>query len=96
MIAVTPEGVAALKSMASALDDGAQEISSACDALTGAIEGLNNTGPHRSSIIDLADTIQQQISGASKPANELADKLEQKADEYQEFIDTDRFTSSGK
>ena len=94
MIAVNEEGVAALKKMSSNVSEGTEGIKSACDSVDSEVGGLNNIGPHKTSIKNVVDSIRESVEGATAPANTVAEKLEAKAGQYERFIQNDRFKTS--
>lgn len=91
MIAVNEKGVAALNQMSQSVGTGCQGITSACQGLVDEIDGIGNLGPHKASIKNVAESIQQEVQGATSPAKTVEDKLKEKAQEYQNFIQNDRF-----
>ncbi len=95
MIAVNEQGVAALNSMASSVEEGVQGINSACSSVLNEVQGKSNLGPHKDSICSVVQAIQEQVEGATGPASIVAEKLKAKAEEYQAFIDNNRFSGKG-
>ena len=91
--AVSPEGVNALNGMAQAIENVKEEISSHAQLLKAAGEG-QDLGPHSQSIISAGEDIESAINGAADPIEEIAEKLRDTADGYENVIDNDRIRSA--
>jgi len=92
--AVNDDGVAALKQLSSRLLDNTANIENATNALEAALgQNTIGLGPHASSIKKVVDDVNTEQKEACKPILELSDKALGLANEYQEFIDTDRFAN---
>ena len=92
MIAVNEQGVAALKRMASNVETGVNGIIAECDSIVNNLDGMNEIGVHRKSILNVVKSILESIQTVTAPASIVAEKLNAKAQEYQAFIDGDQFS----
>ena len=95
MVAVNEAGVAALNGMAGSVESGTGRIVSVAGQLVEAVDGLNSLGPHKISILKLAKQVVEAVSSASEPAKVVSGKLKEKAVEYRQFIENDRFGAGG-
>jgi hypothetical protein len=90
--AVNDEGITALRALSACLEDNAKSIGNATvvleDALTSNMHGL---GAHSLSISKLINEVKYAHQDACSPIIDLSEKASILADEYQAFIDSDRF-----
>lgn len=89
------EGVAILNATADGVEEGADEIVSQTDSFQDSVSQYPALGPHKNSIVNIVSAIQEETKGAAAPARVVAEKLREKATEYQEWIDDDLFGGSG-
>ena len=96
--AVNEEGIQAMNTMASAITEAIEEVQSLTSNVRSTADGFNDTlGPHKESLDSAIDDINESLKQASEPANNIADKLKEVAEAYQEIIGNDRIkSSSGK
>lgn len=87
------QGVAIMNSLADAVDEGSDSIVEQTDRLLEDVEQYRALGPHKNSIKSIIVRIQEETKNSSAPARVVAEKLRQKAREYQEWIDDDLFGS---
>ena len=94
--AVNEEGVVALKALAGRLQESIASISRASDALESAMEAnRQGLGPHAASVASLIADTRQAHQDACSPILELSGKVGDLANDYQEFIDMNRFAGGG-
>jgi esterase/lipase len=90
--AVNEAGVAALKGLSSRLQEQVSVIKNATTVLESELDSQKSgLGPHSFSIRKVIDSVNDEVSAASSPVNVLAEKVDNLADEYKDFIATDRF-----
>ena len=90
--AVSEEGVSALHAASNSIQNALESI----EGLTGRIRSASGEhsgviGPHEASLEEALEQIEQNIKTASGPAEEVAEKLDDVADGYEEVIGNDRF-----
>ena len=94
--AVNEEGIHALNTMASAISDSVETLRSLVSTVQSTADEHNEAlGPHKGSLDQVLEDINNAIQQASEPANSISETLIDVADGYQEVIDNDRFASSG-
>lgn len=94
--AVNEEGILALRALSGRLNEGVSAVSGAADALENALDSNRlGLGPHAGSISLLISEVRQESRGACGPVSELSAKVLDLANEYQEFVDTNRFGGAG-
>ena len=94
--AVNDEGIAALKALSGRLRENTAGISKAADALESALEANRHAlGPHAAAIANVIAEMRHAHQDACVPIAELSEKVDDLAGEYQEFVNTNRFASSG-
>ena len=95
--AVNEPGVAALNSMAQAIEEVVEEIRSQVKTVQSvADENDNALGPHKSSLDDVIESIDAALKQANGPANHVAEILRDVAEAYEEIIANDRLKGLGK
>jgi hypothetical protein len=93
---VSNDGIAALNRLAKRLRDNIQNISIAADTLESELEAnRHGLGIHCASIARLIHEMRQSHQEACTPVLDLSDKIAELANDYQEFVDTDRFLPNG-
>lgn len=94
--AVSPEGVAALRSSATKVSEGIEKIDTLAKQMGTVADGYSTTlGPHRDELIEILDEIGDAIGEAADPAESVAEKLEDIADGYEDVIESKRFKQEG-
>lgn len=88
-------GVQTMNTMADNIEEGADNIVEQTDALLDDVEQYSALGPHKQSIINIVTRIQEETKGTTAPTRVVAEKLRNKAKEYQEWIDDDLFGGQG-
>lgn len=96
--AVNEEGVQAMNTMANAITEAIEEVQNLTSTVQSiADEHQDALGPHKASLDEVLEEINEAIKQASDPANGVAEKLIEVAEAYQEIIGNDRFKgASGK
>jgi len=89
------EGISIMNSMADSVEEGADNIIEQTDNLLEEVDQYSALGPHKNSIKNIVMSIQEETKGSTAPARVVAEKLRNKAKEYQEWMDDDLF-GSGK
>lgn len=89
------DGIAIMNSMADSVEEGANSIIEQTDSLLEEVNQYGALGPHKNSIKNIIMSIQEETKGSTAPARVVAEKLRNKAKEYQEWLDDDLF-GSGK
>ena len=89
------QGVAIMNNMAEGIDTSADDIVTQTEALLDSVDQYPALGPHKDSIKRIVSLIQEETKSTSAPARVVANKLREKAKEYQEWIDDDLFGGSG-
>jgi hypothetical protein len=89
------EGVSILKGTADLVEEGADRIIERTERLLDEIDQYSALGPHKKSIENIVTVIQENTKGASAPARVVAEKLREKAKDYQDWIDDDIFGGGG-
>ena len=93
--AVNDEGVAALRALSAGLEDNAKAIDNATVALEDALaSNIHGLGVHSLSISKLINEVKHTHQDACSPIVDLSEKVSILADEYQAFIDSDRFVGN--
>lgn len=95
IIKADEDGISILNSMADGVDEGADSIVEQTDTLLDDVTQYPALGPHMDSIKRLVTLIQEETKNTSAPARVVAEKLRQKAKDYQDWIDDDLFGSAG-
>lgn len=91
--AVSPEGVVALKRGASNILTALESIVYETGTVSRVIEEYHDLlGPHEASLSEAIDSISQALKLASDPAENVAEKLTDVAEGYEEVIGNDRIT----
>ena len=93
--AVNEEGVTALKTMSAAISNATEQIlglTNALDACAG--DHQDTLGPHKASIDEVIEEINDITQKATEPANSISETLNEIADAYQEIIGNDRIKGS--
>lgn len=91
---VNEEGVQALKSLSNALDSSIESIVNCSSQIRTVSDEYSDTiGPHKSSLDQSIENIIEYISQSADPANDIAERLCEVAEGYQEIIDNDRLKS---
>jgi len=94
-IAVSPEGVQALQTLATSITDAIEQIKSQTTAVESAAdENPEGLGPHKASLDSALDEISANVQQALDPANNVSDILNDIADAYNEIIGNDRIAGS--
>ena len=88
------QGVQTLNSMADSVEQGVDEVIKSADEMKDEVDEYPALGPHREDIINLVESIKDEIQSASAPAAQVAEKLREKADELNEWI-SDSIGGSG-
>lgn len=92
-IAVTPDGVAALKKMSHDLLEQIEVINKSTNEIQGVYEeNRSSLAPHADSLGQVIEDVKQTSLEAVEPVNGLSDQLLNLAGKYQEFIDDDPFS----
>lgn len=95
--AVNEPGAAALRSMASAIDEAVEQLVSLISGIQSTADEYDDSlGPHKASLDDVLEEISESLKQATDPANAVSEKLNDLADEYQEIIENNRIKGSGK
>ena len=89
------EGVQALKNMASSINDGVDTILSTASGFKGQVEGFEAIGPHKEALLSCIEQIEEATKASTSPARTVAEKVEAKAQEYQNWIDANPFSGLG-
>ena len=85
-------GVQSLKRLSASLVEQVDAVKQATDSLQSELDSnRSGLGPHAGDIQGVIDQMNEEVKGATSPVNELAEKVEDLAKEYQEFINTKRF-----
>jgi len=93
---MTDEGVQGLKGLAARMREQVGEISQVLSTIESELESnAGGLGPHANSIRQVIEMLEAEVKSASSPINELAEKVDAVAQEYQAFIDDDRFANGG-
>ena len=86
------QGVQSLKRLSSSLVEQVNAIKQETEALQSELDSnRSGLGPHAGDIQAVIDKMNEEVKGATSPVNELAEKINDLAKEYQEFINTKRF-----
>ena len=94
--AVSDEGVELLNSWASSISEAIEKINSLTGSLSSCIEEHPDTlGPHRASLANVIEEIEENTKSATAPANDIAEILVEIADGYQDIIDDDNLAGAG-
>lgn len=96
--AVNEEGVEAMRAMASAIVESAEQIMSCTSTVRSTADEYENMlGPHKASLDEALTEIAENVKQASDPINSVAGILNDVADGYEEVIGDDKFKGlSGK
>lgn len=95
-IAVNSEGVRSLKEYSRKITDAVGEIKSASDSMANVTDQHSGKiGPHAGDIKSALDTIKGAVLRGVEPANNIAEKLNEVAEAYQEIIDGNYYGGSG-
>lgn len=96
--AVNEEGVQAMNTMASAITEATEELQSLTSRIRATADGYEGTlGPHKASLDSALSDIEQSLKQAAEPAENVADKLMDVAEAYEEIIANDKIRgASGK
>ena len=87
---VNEEGIQALKSLSNALYSAIEDIASHSSQIRSFSDEYSDTiGPHKSSLDQSAESIIECIRQSADPANDVAERLCEVAEGYQEVIDND-------
>lgn len=86
-------GVSCLNALAEGVDEGADGITEQTKGFLEEVAQYSALGPHRESIKNVVAAIRERTEGSTAPARVVAEKLREKAKEYQEWIDDDLFGS---
>lgn len=90
--AANENGVQALKTMSNALYTAVEEIANHTTHIISITDEYCDTiGPHKSSLDQALEEISDCIRRSGEPANDIAERLCEVAEGYQEVIDNDRF-----
>jgi len=88
--AVNPEGIQAMQTMANAILNAVSEIESATSVVRRvADENPDSLGPHKDSLDAALEDIEAAIKNSTDPASDVAERLEEVAEGYQDVIDND-------
>jgi len=91
-IAVTEEGVAALRKLSSSLEDNIRDIRASANELASElVDNQHALGPHAGSIVKLIESVRQEQYHACLPVAELCEKVNNLAAAYQDYLDNDIF-----
>ena len=94
--AVSEEGVQALKLVALKVIEGTEEIKEETVRMTQIADQYRDTlGPHRDELENVLMEIKGAFWNGVMPAHDIADRLNEVAEGYQDVIGTNRFRSSG-
>ena len=95
-VAVSEAGVELLRGWASDISEAIEKINGLTGSLSSCIEEHPDTlGPHRASLANVIEEIEENTKSATAPANDIAEILVEIADGYQEIIDSDNFAGAG-
>ena len=93
----TDAGVAALNAAADNIVDASEEIVTKTNAMVSeADSNRQGLGPHVDQLMEALESISQCMTNSQNVVEEVSEKLTDAADAYQEIIDRQRFTNSGK
>ena len=93
---VNSESVSALKDYSMKIEEGTEEIKSETDRMGNITDQYSGRiGPHAGDIKNALDTIKGAVLQGMVPAHEIAEKLNDVAEAYQEVIDYNYYGSSG-
>lgn len=84
-----------LNSMADGVVDGVDRIKAQADAALEAISQYPVLGSHAESIKTIVALIREEANNSTAPARTAAEKLREKAKQYQDWINEDMFSVSG-
>ena len=94
--AVNEEGVTAMRTMSNRLRDALEAVDQITQTLRSEADaGQNVLGPHKPSLDDALDCIDQSVRQAAEPAEEICDTIDDVAEAYEEIISNDRLRSGG-
>ena len=92
-VAVTTEGVSALKKMSQDLNENIEIIKKSTNEMKGVYEENKAAlAPHANSLGQVIEDVKQTSSEAAEPVNGLSEQVLRLAGKYQEFIDDDPFS----
>ncbi len=93
---VNSESVSALKNYAMKIEEGAGEIKGETDKMANITDQYSGRiGPHAGDIKNALDTIKGAVLRGMVPAHEIAEKLNEVAEAYQEVIESKYYGGSG-
>lgn len=94
--AVNKEGVAALRRMAAAILDASGEITNSSYTVSETADQYSDVlGPHISELKSALSDIRDAVKNSTVPVGEIADRLEDAADGYEEVIEMELISLSG-
>jgi len=92
-VAVTPDGVSALRSMSQGLLENIETIKRSTNDLQNAYdENRAALAPNADSLGQVIQDVRDAANEASEPVEGLSDRVQRLADKYQEVIDDDPFS----
>ena len=93
--AVSEEGVSALHAASNSIQSALESIEELTNRIrSSASEHSGVIGPHEASLEEALEEIEQNVKTASSPAEEVAEKLDDVADGYEEVIGNDVIAGS--
>ena len=91
-IAITQEGVSALRKLANDLSENVEIIKKSTNELQNIYEeNAAYLAPHADSLGQVIEDVKQTSAKAAEPVDGLAEKVLDLADDYEEFINDDPF-----
>lgn len=94
--AVNEEGVSAMHTMSQKVQEAIEAIEQLNQSVKSTADGHANVlGPHKSSLDDAIDSVNESVKTGTEPAAEVAEALDDVADGYEAVISNDRIRGKG-
>ena len=96
MIDISEKGVELLNKMSDDIGQFVDSIAAYSDSFVGALDDYPALGPHKKELLEVIEEILLAVKDTGSSANSVGEKLRELANDYEEFIENNRFRSRGK